>query len=127
MYVCCVLSYPSSVYHEKNPFSSSILLILIEQFGSFDTSLEKLLGIKHDFDDFFDGEDFFVDEHTGDLGNFLMEFGDKFVGFFRCLIEFVNKPGFIGFAEILDLVVDDLTEDGTLTFFVCDCIEFVSV
>lgn len=103
------------------------MLILSEQIGSFEASLEKLLGIKHDFDDFFDGEDFFVDEHTCDLGDFLMEFGDKSVGFFRCLFEFIDKLCFIVFAEILDLVVDDLTEDGTLTFFVCDLIEFVLV
>ena len=54
-----------------------------------------------------------------------MEFGDKSVGFFRCLFEFIYELSFIYFPEILDLVVDDLTEDGTLTFFVCDLIEFI--
>lgn len=94
------------------------MLILSEQIGSFEASLEKFLRIKHDFDDFFDCEDIFVDKHTCDLGDFLMEFVNKFVGFFRCLVEFFDELFFIGFSEVLDLVVDDLTEDGTFTFFV---------
>jgi len=53
-----------------------------------------------------------------------MEFSDKTVGFFRSFFEFICELFYIDLAEILDLVVDDLTEDGALSIFVYNLIEF---
>lgn len=93
---------------------SNLFVLVIDKFNSFVTSFNEILRIKNKFNDFFYGENFFINEHTCNLCNFNLEFLNFCdSSLLVCSIKVRNYGFVLRNVEIYYFIINNLSENSS--------------